>query len=85
MKTPNYRIDVLENFSVAGVAYYEGEKSRAVDQAVAETACGAGWAKDVAGSIATGERDTGPKKLAVKPIGLGVKASKPGISKGEVA
>jgi hypothetical protein len=57
-------IKVLEKFSIGNTAYYEGE-TRVVEEEVAQTACGAGWAQDVSGGIPTGERDPSGQKLVL--------------------
>lgn len=61
------RIEPLEKFSIDGVVYHAGE-IRHVEESVARTACGAGWAKDLDGGIQTGERDPSAKKLEIKPV-----------------
>jgi len=62
------RIEPLERFSIDGMMYYPGE-IRLVSEAVAKTACGAGWAKDLDGNIPTAERDPTARKLQIKPMG----------------
>jgi hypothetical protein len=61
------RIEPLEKFNIDGVLYLPGE-IRHVSEAVAQTACGAGWAKDLDGNIPTGERDPSAKKLQIAPV-----------------
>lgn len=61
------RIEPLEKFSIDGVLYHPGEV-RHVDESVANTACGAGWARDLDENIPTGERDPSAKKLEIKPL-----------------
>lgn len=68
------KLKVLENFSIDGVMYHEGE-TRVVSDEVAQTACGAGWAEDLDGKIATGERDPSAKKLEVGKMAHGHKPS----------
>lgn len=71
------KIEVLEKFSIDNNAYYAGE-IRQVEDEVAKTACGAGWARDVDGNIPTGERDPSAKKLEIQKISHQHGATKPG-------
>lgn len=64
---PPKTVEVLENFSSEGSAFYAGEIRR-VSEDTAALACGAGWAKDVDGVIATGERDPSAKKLDIQKV-----------------
>lgn len=67
LQVPKKRIEVLENFSHGGHTYYGGEV-RFVSEEDAQVACGAGWAKDLDGVIATGERDPTAKRLEIQPL-----------------
>lgn len=59
------KIEVLEKFSIDGQVYHADEV-RVVDDEVAKTACGAGWARDPSGNIPTGERDPSAKRLNIQ-------------------
>jgi hypothetical protein len=61
------KLEVLEKFSIDGLVYHAGE-IRVVEESVAKTACGAGWARDVDGVIPTGERDPSAKKLVIEKV-----------------
>lgn len=61
------KIKPLERFSIDGQVYHEGEV-RVVSDEVGNLACEHGWAEDVDGKVATGERSTTPKTVNVKKM-----------------
>lgn len=60
-------IDILTDFNHGGLQYYISERCKVTD-AEAGLFCGAGWAKDGSGELATGEPNLGETKLDIQDI-----------------